>query len=136
MSHVDHEITINVPVEKVYAALLDVDRAPEWMVNLEEIRNVTGRNQGDSFEWTFKMTGMKFRGKTIFAIVEPNKRLREEGSGDLTNTWDWSLAPASANSTNIQVGIEYTVPGGKILGGIADKLFVERQNEKDLKTSL
>jgi len=34
------------------------------------------------------------------------------------------------------VRIDYTVPGGALIGGILDKLFVERQNQKDLEQTL
>jgi uncharacterized membrane protein len=136
MSAVTHEIVVNVPVEQVFAALMRVEDAPKWMVGLEEVRNLSGRNVGDSFDWTFKMAGkLTFKGRTTFAIIEPNKRLREEGSGDLTNAWDWTLLP-EMSGTRIKVMVEYIVPGGSVLGGIADKLFVERQNQKDLELSL
>jgi uncharacterized membrane protein len=136
MSYVEHETVINVPSEDVFAALLRVEAAPQWMAGLEEVRNVTGSAQGDSFEWTFKMAGrLTFRGKTVFSVVEPGRRLVEEGSGDLTNTWDWRLSPEMAG-TFVKVRVDYTVPGGAFLGAIADKLFVEKQNQKDLEQSL
>jgi uncharacterized membrane protein len=136
MSYVEHETVINVPSEEVFAALLRVEAAPQWMAGLEEVHNVTGAAQGDSFEWTFKMAGrLTFRGKTVFSVVEPGRRLVEEGSGDLTNTWDWRLSPEMAG-THVKVRVDYTVPGGAFLGAIADKLFVEKQNQKDLEQSL
>jgi uncharacterized membrane protein len=136
MSQVEHEAFIGVPVEDVFAALLRVEEAPKWMVGLEEVHNVTGRNQGDGFDWTFKMAGkLSFRGRTVFAALEPDSYLREEGSGDLTNAWDWRLAP-EMSGTRVQVRVEYVVPGGSLLGGMLDKLFVEKQNQKDLEQSL
>ena len=136
MSHVEHEITINATPAQVFAALLDVGQAPKWMANLQEVRSITGRALGDSFEWTFRMAGLTFKGKTVFAAIEPNQYLREDGSGDLTNSWEWHLSPSGASTTHVRVGIEYTVPGGAVLGALANKLFVERQNDKDLQQSL
>jgi uncharacterized membrane protein len=136
MSFVQQETTIGAPPERVFEALLDIEQAPAWMTNLEEVRNITGRARGDSFEWTFRMAGLAFRGKTVFTALEPNKHLREEGSGDLTNAWDWRLTPAGDGATRVQVGIEYTVPGGSLIGAALNKLFVERQNEHDLRQSL
>jgi uncharacterized membrane protein len=136
MSSVEHEIFVNVPVDTVFEALMRVEEAPRWMVGLEEVRNLTGRKVGDSFDWTFKMAGkLTFRGKTTFAAIEPNRYLREEGSGDLTNAWDWRLMP-DMSGTRIKVRVDYVVPGGAVFGAIADKLFVERQNQKDLEQSL
>jgi uncharacterized membrane protein len=136
MSSVEHETFINAPVEDVFAALLQVEDAPAWMAGLEEVHNVTGRGLGDSFEWTFKMAGkLTFHGRTVFAALEPGRYLREEGSGDLTNAWDWRLSP-EMSGTLVRVRVEYVVPGGAFLGAIADKLFVERQNQSDLEQSL
>jgi uncharacterized membrane protein len=136
MSYVEHEGFIGVPVEDVFAALLRVEEAPRWMVGLEEVRNVSGRGLGDGFEWTFKMAGkLSFRGRTVFTALEPDSYLREEGSGDLTNAWDWRLSP-EMSGTHVRVRVEYVVPGGSVLGGMLDKLFVEKQNQKDLEQSL
>jgi len=136
MSSVTHAAFINVPAETVFAKLLEVEAAPAWMVGLEEVHDVTGRKVGDSFAWTFKMAGkLTFHGRTTFAAIEPARHLREEGRGDLTNTWSWWLEPQQSG-TQVRVQVEYTVPGGALIGGILDKLFVERQNQKDLEQSL
>lgn len=136
MSSVEHEVVVNVPVETVYAALLRIEDVPRWMVGLEEVRNLSGLSVGDTFDWTFKMAGkLTFRGKTTFTAIEPNRYLREDGSGDLTNSWEWWLTP-EMSGTRVKVRIEYIVPGGAVFGAIADKLFVERQNQKDLEQSI
>lgn len=136
MSHVEHQAFIGVPVEEVFAALLRVEEAPRWLVGLEEVHHVTGRNQGDTFDWTFKMAGaLTFKGRTTFGVVEPGRYLREDGSGDLNNTMHWRLTP-ELSGTQLHVRVDYTVPGGSLLGGILDKLFVERQNQKDIETSV
>lgn len=136
MSHVEHKALINVPVEDVFAALLRVEDAPKWMVGLETVTNVTGHGQGDSFDWTFKMAGtLSFRGKTVLAVVQPSSYLREDGSGEMTNTMHWRLAP-EGSGTRLHVRVDYVVPGGAVLGGILDKIFVERQNQKDIEQSV
>lgn len=136
MSSVEHAAFINAPAETVFAALMRVEDAPKWMVGLEEVHAITGRNVGDTFAWTFKMAGkLTFHGHTKFAAIEPGRYLREEGSGDLSNVWSWRLAP-EMSGTQVRVQVEYTVPGGALIGGILDKLFVERQNQRDLEQSL
>lgn len=136
MSAVEHAVVIGVPVEQVYAAILQVEEAPHWMVGLQEVHRVSGRAVGDGFDWVFKMAGsLTFKGHTTFGALEPDRYVREDGSGDLTNTWHWRLAP-ELSGTRVHVVVEYTVPGGNLLGGVLDKLFVERQNQKDLEQSL
>jgi uncharacterized membrane protein len=135
MTHIAQEIAINAPIGVVFRKLLDVETSPEWMSNLEEVRNVTGHNVGASFDWTFKMAGRPFKGTTIFAEIVPNDRLVEESTGGITSKWDWHLTPLPDGGTNVRVAVDYTVPGS-FLGAIADKLFIERQNEKDLRQSL
>jgi uncharacterized membrane protein len=135
MAHIEQEVSINAPVGAVFQKLMEPETAPEWMASLQDVHNVTGHEVGESYEWSFKMAGRPFHGKTVFMEIEPNQRVREESSGGISSTWDWRLTPTAAGGTELHVAVDYTVPGS-ILGAIADKLFIERQNEKDLRQSL
>jgi uncharacterized membrane protein len=102
-----------------------LDTVPSSLTPEEEKRGLTLESK----------EALTFRGKTTFAAIEPGRYLREEGSGDLSNVWVWRLTP-EMSGTQVHVRIDYTVPGGALIGGILDKLFVERQNQKDLEQTL
>lgn len=136
MAHIEQDTTINVPVEAVFRKLLEPEKGTEWFANLEEVRNLTGHEVGSSYEWTFNMAGrLPLKGKNTFTVIVPNQRVSWEGKGGVDSTWDWQLAPTSDGATQVRVIVDYTVPGS-FLGAIADKLFIERQNEKDLRQTL
>jgi uncharacterized membrane protein len=136
MAHIEQEITVNAPVEAVFRKLLEPETATEWLTNLQEVRNLTGKEVGATYEWTFNMAGrMPFKGKNTFTAIVPNQRVQYESSGGITSAWDWQLTPTPDGATRVRVTVDYTVPGA-VLGAIADKLFIERQNEKDLRQSL
>jgi uncharacterized membrane protein len=78
---------------------------------------------------------LPLKGKNTFTAIVPNERVSWEGKGGVDSTWDWRLAPTSEGGTHLRVIVDYSVPGS-FLGAIADKLFIERQNEKDLRQTL
>lgn len=136
MAHVEQDITIDAPVEAVFSRLMNPETATEWLVNLEEVRNLTGVEVGASYEWTFNMVGrIPFKGKNVFTAIVPNQQLTYESTGGVISKWDWQLTPTADGGTQVHVIVDYTVPG-KALGALADKLFIERQNEKDLRQTL
>jgi coenzyme Q-binding protein COQ10 len=133
MAKVEGSIHINVPPEQVMDALLDVAAAPEWTSSLEKVWEVQGRGVGCTYQWQYKMGGMSFEGGTEITEVTPN-RLAMKTSGGIPSTWVWTLTSADGG-TDLHVTIEYTVPGS-VLGAIADKLVIERQNQKDTNQTL
>jgi uncharacterized membrane protein len=136
MAHVEQETTISVPVAAVFRKLLEPETATEWLINLEEVRNLTGCEVGGTYEWTFNMAGrVPFKGKNIFTEIIPNQRVAYESAGGIKSAWDWRLTPTPDGATRVHVAVDYTVPGS-VLGALADKLFIERQNETDLRESL
>ena len=136
MAHVEQETIIDAPVGAVFRKLMEPETATAWLVNLEDVRNVTGHDVGSSYDWTFNMVGrLSFKGKNVFTDIIPNERVRYESSGGITSAWDWQLTPTPDGGTSVHVTVDYTVPGS-VLGALADKLFIERQNEKDLRQSL
>jgi carbon monoxide dehydrogenase subunit G len=133
MSRVESSTTIGAPPEAIQAALENVETAHEWAPSLQKVWDVQGRGTGCTYKWTFKLGPASFDGSTEITESTP-ERFVMKTTGGIPSTWTWQMAP-DGNGTELTVTIDYTVPGSA-LGALADKLVVEKQNRKELETSL
>src|SRR6266511_1171271 len=135
MAHITLETTIAAPIGTVFEILRTPARRPEWMTNLHEVRNVTGHGLHDSWEYTYTMLGRPFTGKIAFRELEVPRYMKLEVTGGIVGIQEWRLTAAPDGTTVLRFTFDYTVP--VTLGGtLADKLFIERQNERQLRTAL
>jgi uncharacterized membrane protein len=120
-------ITINRPVEEVYAFWHNFENLPRFMSHLESVQ-VTGDRRshwkakapaGTTVEWDAEITE-----------DSPNERIawRSLEGADIYNTGSVSFRPAPGNrGTEVHVQIEYNPPAGK-LGKAVAKLLGEEPN--------
>jgi len=135
MAHITLETTIAAPIAAVFEVLRTPARRPEWMTNLHEVRNVTGQGLGDSWEFTYTMLGRPFTGKIAFRELEAPRFMKLEVTGGIEGMQEWRLTAVPDGTTALRFTFDYTVPVQ--LGGIiTDKLFIERQNERQMRTAL
>jgi len=133
MAHVEGIITILAPPAKVLEALEDIPHAPEWVSGLQKVWDIEGKGKGCKYKWTFKMGGLTVDGST--EILESMADLFVMStSGGIPSTWTWAMTPAGGD-TELKLKIDYTVPGS-VLGAIANRLVIERENERALSASL
>jgi uncharacterized membrane protein len=135
MAHIALETTIMAPVGASLNVLRNPSRRPEWMTNLHEVRNVTGDQVNDSWEYTYTMLGRSFTGKITVLEAETPQTVKLALSGGITGTQEWRLTPTPEGMTLLRFVFDYTVPV-VLGGGLTDKLFIERQNERQLRSSL
>ncbi len=136
MAHIEKSIHIDAPLEAVFEYTAMIASIPEWYTSMLEVRNATRprAETGVTYDWTFKMAGTHFDGKTEYLEVLPNERARNKSEAGIPAKWEWRYARDGAG-TRVTATVDYTVPG-KLLGKIADKLFIERLNERDLEHAL
>jgi uncharacterized membrane protein len=79
------------------------------------------------------MSGVSFEGSAELSEATP-EQLTLNTSGGIPSTWVYDFSPA-ADGTDLKLSVEYTVPGS-VLGALADKLVVERQNKKEVDEAL
>jgi hypothetical protein len=132
MTHID------APPESAYAFVIDASRIPEWNSSVVEVRDVTGKldTVGASYTAILKLGGRQLETRWEVTRVE-GQRLAEfvassASGGRATSTT--TLEPA-AGGTDLTIEVDYELPGG-FVGGMADKLFVERAIERDIKHSM
>lgn len=69
-------ITINRPVEEVFAYVVDLQNGPEWQSGLLEVRQVTQGSPGVGSQYVAvrKVMGRKLEGVVEIVAYEPNKK--------------------------------------------------------------
>jgi uncharacterized membrane protein len=132
MAHIKKSILIHAPVEKVYALARDPNRWPTWFVGMGEIEKLTGTGEaGTVAEFSYVMAGMHFpvTTKVLEDHIGPQgARWKGTIEGPLAGEQTWTYTPKGGD-TEVAVDLEYTVPG-KALGKIADRLIIERTQDR------
>lgn len=133
MAKVEGTVHINVPPEQVLETVTNILALPEVIPSLEKVWDIQGHGAGCTYQWQYKMSGVSFEGGAEITEATP-ERLTLKTSGGIPSTWVWTLAPADGG-TDLRLAIEYNLPGS-VLGAIADKLVIERQNQKEADQTL
>ena len=63
MAKVERSMTINAPVEKVFAYIDDPMNELEWFPGLMEVRDVTDKGVGACSRFAYKMIGIRLEGE-------------------------------------------------------------------------
>ena len=134
MAKLQKSITINAPVEKVFAYLHDPKNLPEIWPSMVEIKDVQpAATGGYNFGWVYKMAGVRFDGASETVEEIPNQRTETKSTKGIESHFVWSYKPDNGG-TNLTVDIEYTVPV-PLLGKLAES-FILKQNDQEGNTLL
>ncbi len=134
MATIKNSIFINAPVEKVFAYVQNPTNMLEIWPSMVDIRNVKDLGGGKlTYDWTYKMGGMKMDGSSEVLECVPNERLVTIGKGGIESKFIWTFKPVQ-NGTQMDTNVEYTVPV-PVLGRLAEGLII-KQNERESETLL
>ncbi len=133
MATITKSVFIAAPVEKTFAFVDDPMNTVDMMVGMTSVRNVKDKNGLKSFDWTYKMGGMKFDGSSETTERTPNKSITVVGRGGIESTFVWTFTPENGG-TRVSVQIDYKVPV-PVLGKLAEGV-ITRQNDKDTDTMM
>ena len=116
-------VTINAPIEKIFDAVADQEKAVQYYP-AAVLTDVKGKPDelGSSAELVYHVAVMKIPSKITVSEVDKPRRLVHELSGAMPGKWTWSLEQ-EGQSVKANWIIDYSVPGG-ILGKITDRLFL------------
>jgi ribosome-associated toxin RatA of RatAB toxin-antitoxin module len=138
MGHVSQTILIRRSPEAVYDLAWRPERATEWIVGMIQTEKVT---PGDpqtgldtSFDWTYRMLGLTYRGRNRVTAAERPHYLREEASGDLNTVWEWRFQPEGRN-TRVELTIDYVPPMGMV-GRLLDPVVITPANRRAFNGTL
>jgi uncharacterized protein YndB with AHSA1/START domain len=129
MAKLESSVTINAPVEKVFEYASKPENLPEFWPSLIEVSNVKELpNGGYSYDFVYKIFGMRLTGSIEETEVVPNERLVNLSTGGIESRNTWLFQPED-DGTNFTIEAEYTVPV-PLLGKFAEAVIV-RQLEKE-----
>ncbi len=138
MAHLRKSILIHAPVEKVAAFAGDPRNWAAFWVNLGEPEEQIGEGEvGTVVKHSYLMAGVRFpvTSRVLENATGPEgTRWRGAIEGPLSGEQAWTYA-RKGDDTEVTADIEYTVPGSA-LGRIADRLIVERMQERALGQTL
>jgi uncharacterized membrane protein len=138
MGHVRQTGHVDAPPDKAFAVAIDATRIPEWNSSVVETKDITGSldRVGASYVTVLKLGGRRLEGHWEVRQVEKPRILELTGTapgGGRASAIN-RFEPAGAG-TDVTIEVDYELPGG-FVGGMADKLFVERAIERDVKHSV
>jgi uncharacterized membrane protein len=129
MIKIHKSITIKASADRVYELLTSPEHLPEIWPSLIEVTNVKRSADGaHSFDWTYKMAGLRFRGHSQTTEIEKNKRVVVKSEKGIDAVFRYVLAGENGE-TKVTMEIEYKIPN-TALEKLAGPL-VERLNEKE-----
>ena len=129
MANMKKSVTIHAPVEKVFLFMSNPANLPEIWPSMVEVSEVkTKPDGGHSFNWIFKMGGIKFSGSGESTEVVQNKHVVVVNKSGIPSRFDWNYSTEGEN-TRLSVEIEYTIPI-PLLSKIAEKIIV-KLNEQE-----
>ena len=138
MGHVHTTIHLDVAPEEAFGLEVDVGRMTEYHTSIVEVKDVHGPLDivGGSYAAVMKIAGRMYEGRWEVTRVEKPRVLEMAGTvpGGGTATLIHHFA-AAAGGTDCTVDMDYELPGG-VLGGLANKLFVEGAIERDVRHSM
>jgi uncharacterized membrane protein len=138
MGHVQKTGHIDAPPDKAFALAIDAERIPEWNSSVVEVTDITGSldQVGASYVSVLKLGGRPLESRWEVSRAEQPRLLELTGTapGGGKATATNRFEPAGAG-TDVTIEVDYELPGG-FVGGVANKLFVERAIERDVKHSV
>lgn len=134
MISITKSVRINAPVEKVFEFLTNPNHLPEVWPSLVEVSKVTRQPGGaHSFDWVYKMAGMKFKGHSASTEVQKDKLAVVKNEGGIPSTFRW-IYESKDNQTELTVEVKYQIPN-TLLSKLAEPL-IRRLNDRDADTLL
>ena len=126
-----------VPIEQVFDLAIDYKRLPEWNVSYVAVDEVTGPPDevGTKIHAKMRLLGRSMEGWAEIVEFQRPRLVKLTGTstqgGALTTTYRFT--PVGAG-TDLEILAEYELPG--FFGQVADKLFVQKAIERDVRHSL
>lgn len=134
MAKIEKSLLINAPVEKVFDFMAQPENLPVVWPSLQEVRNVQPLpNGGYTYDWTYKMAGIRFEGHAAWTEFVKNQRIVYKNESSIPSTFVWTYQP-EAGGTRVTVNVDYTVPNA-ILGKLAAPVL-HKINEQEAETVL
>ncbi|GAA4910644.1 MULTISPECIES: SRPBCC family protein, partial [Nesterenkonia] len=125
---VDKTVVVNVPLSTVYNQWTQFEDFPHFMGGVESVRQVTDKQ----LEWKASIGGVSREWTAEILRQEPDEVISWAATEGATNTGTVTFRPASPDSTEVHLELEYEPEDW--VEKVGDKLnVVENRAEKDLE---
>lgn len=129
MTTIRKSITIHAPVDQVFAYVNDPEHLPEIWPSMVEVKNAKHTPDGaHSFDWTYKMAGLRFHGHSDTIDTKPNDHVVVKNEGGIPSTFRWNYL-GKGTDTTVSLEVEYDIPGSA-LNKLA-RPFLTKINERE-----
>jgi len=134
MATLTKSVLIDAPIEKVFAYLENPMNMLDVWPSMVDIRNIQSTDGGlKTYEWTYKMAGMKLDGSSVDVESVPYERMVTVSKGGIESTITW-LFSAEDGKTRLTSITEYSVPM-PVLGKLAESIIL-KTNDREAETLL
>jgi uncharacterized protein YndB with AHSA1/START domain len=136
MTHVAMSTRYEAPIERVFAFATDFTRYPEWNVNYVAVDEVTGPIVvGTKVHGILKVLGKQLAGWGEIVAVEAPQLLKMRSDNEMG--WNEIVYRFSPDGPGTKAEFEFDYEfKSNLFGTIADKLFIQRAVERDLRHSM
>ena len=138
MAHIRVTEHFEAPIDRVFELGIDFKRYPEWNVSYTQIKEIKGLpgKVGTKMFSVMKILGRPMEGADEIVEIERPRLLKISGTGTLGGFLKYTtrLTPVGTG-TDVVLEMDYELPAA-IVSQIADKLFVEKTIERDLRHSM
>jgi uncharacterized membrane protein len=129
MAKITKSVTINAPVEKVFAFISEPTNLPEIWPSMVEVKDVQPSPAGGyNFDWVYKMAGVRFNGASETTESVTNQCIVTKSTKGIESKFVWTFETKDSG-TKLTVETEYSVPV-PLLGKLAEA-FIVKQNEHE-----
>lgn len=134
MARIKKSVTVNASVDRVFEYTTDANKLLEIWPSLVEVSNVERKPDGShSFDWVYKMAGIRFKGHAETTEAQLNRRVVTKNEKGIPSTFRWDYT-AEDGKTKVDLDVEYTLPN-KLLDKLAAP-FIEKVNDREAETIL
>ena len=117
MAHVEKSIEVQKPVDQVYAQWTQFEDFPQFMENVEEVRQLDDKH----LEWKAKVAGTERKWKAEIVEQQPNQVIAWRATDGDRNDGMVRFQPVDGR-TRVTLTLDYDPPGGAA-GEMGDKLI-------------
>ena len=129
MAKITKHVEINAPVEKVFEYMSHPENLVEIWPSMVDVENVAELPDGGlTYDWTYKMAGLKFRGTSVTTETIENERTVVTNKKGIPSTFDWQYHPRNGGMA-LDLEIEYKVPT-PVLGNVAEKAIIKMNDNE------
>src|SRR2546423_975637 len=111
MAHVEKSIEVQRPVDQVYAQWTQFEEFPEFMENVDEVRQLDDKH----LEWKAKVAGIERRWKAEIVDQKPNKMIAWRSISGDQNDGKVEFQPIDGR-TMVKLVVDYEPPAGHVGG--------------------